>query len=101
MAEFLKAAIEGDEHYSTDRATKIITDSEIEQINAIQDAIDGLNVPVEDLNKLAGSGESIASGTQVSYIETPSEGTAVDEEARRAIGEILSALEGFGIVSPK
>lgn len=59
-----------------------------------------LTASVEDLNKLDGSGDVVASGTPVANIEDPTGGSTEDAEARAAIEAILDALEAFGIVLP-
>ncbi|MDA3834268.1 MAG: hypothetical protein PF495_12825 [Spirochaetales bacterium] len=50
-----------------------------------------------ELNKLAGSGSTVASGTQQTHVADPAAGATVDAEARTAINAILDALEAFGI----
>ncbi len=52
-----------------------------------------------ELNKLAGAGAVVASGTQADHIADPTGGTTTDAEARTAIAAILDALEAFGIVA--
>lgn len=58
-----------------------------------------LTVTADEVNKLAGSGEDIASGTQVANIEdiaNDANGTAI----ATAVNSILGALEAFGIMAP-
>lgn len=49
--------------------------------------------------KLYNVGDPVASGTKVTKIADPADGTTVDAEARTAIAAIIDALEEFGISS--
>lgn len=63
--------------------------------------IDGTEVTptAAEINKLAGSGAAVASGTQQTAISDPSGGEVTDAEARSAINDIIDALEAFGITA--
>lgn len=50
-----------------------------------------------EFNKLAGTGATLASGTQHAHVADPAGGATVDAESRTAIGLIFDALEAFGI----
>lgn len=52
-----------------------------------------------ELNKLAGAGAVVASGTQASTITDPTGGAIIDAESRTAINAIIDALQAFGIVA--
>lgn len=52
-----------------------------------------------ELNKLAGAGAVVASGTQAAEISDPTGGTTTDAEARAAVNSIIDALQAFGIVA--
>lgn len=55
----------------------------------------------DEINKLDGAGEVVASGTAQAHIADPAgAATDQDDEARAAIASILDALEEFGIVLP-
>lgn len=75
-------------------------------------SLSGLTASVEELNKLDGAGDVVASGTQASAISNLNEsyGTGdLDSEAEiiaalnatnAAINDILAALRAFGIIAP-
>ena len=56
-----------------------------------------LTASADEINKLEGAGETIASGSAVAHIDAPSGGSTIDAEARSTIESILTALEAFGI----
>jgi hypothetical protein len=66
-------------------------------IDASTLALDGLTASADELNKLDGAGDVVASGTAAAHIADPANGATVDAQARTAIAAILDALEAFGI----
>lgn len=63
-------------------------------------ALTGLTASADELNKLDGAGDVVASGTAAAHIADPAGAvTDQDDEARAAIGSIIDALEAFGIAA--
>ena len=83
MARFEKVSIEGVSFFVNENATKILTNADIDRINDMQSAIEGLT------------------GEHSEYIPAPSGGTTVDAEARAAVGALISALVTAGVINPE
>ena len=83
MASFEKVSIEGISFFIDSNATKVLTNADIDRINDMQSAIQGLT------------------GVHSEYIPTPSGGTTIDAEARNAISALISALVTAGVIKPE
>ena len=83
MARFEKVSIEGLSFNVDSNATKMITNAEIDKLNDMQTAVDGLT------------------GVHADYITPPTGGTSADSEARAAISELIAALVTSGIINPE
>lgn len=81
------------------KAVVLGTGKTIDTIDIATPKIGGTAVTASaaEVNKLAGSGAVVASGTQAANIPAPSGGATQDAEARTAITSIIAALEAFGI----
>lgn len=83
MNRFEKEIMEGFSFNVDPSATKILTNANIDKLNDMQTAIEGLT------------------GEHAQYISAPSGGTTVDSEARSAINAIISALVLSGMIDPE
>jgi hypothetical protein len=83
MSRYEKVSIEGISFYVDPNATKMITNAEIDRLNDMQTAIEGLT------------------GVHADYIPSPSGGTTIDSEARSAITAIIAAIVASGILNPQ
>ncbi|MHB1334514.1 MAG: hypothetical protein ACYCXQ_00970 [Candidatus Humimicrobiaceae bacterium] len=72
-------------------------DIDIESGGALKIGGTALTTTAAEINKLAGAGTKVASGTVHAHVADPSGGATNDAEARTAINAILAALEAFGI----
>lgn len=102
----LKAAINQAENGSLDDLGKVLRaiangDVQLADGDFVTLTLGGTQVTATaaELNKLAGAGAVVASGTQAALITDPAGGTTTDAEARTAINDIIDALQAFGIVA--
>jgi hypothetical protein len=55
----------------------------------------GLTPTLDEINKLDGAGEIVASGSEQPHIDNPTGGLSIDLEARAAIVSLIDAVEAF------
>jgi hypothetical protein len=83
MARYEKISIEGVSFFIDENATKVLTNANIDRLNDMQSAIEGLTGQHED------------------YISAPTGGVVVDAEARAKINSIIAALVTSGVIDPE
>lgn len=85
---------------SPDRRTRLSYDTGANQLDIVVDDVTVLTLTTSgvDATALSVGSELVPHGTPVANIADPSGGETEDAEARSAIGDILDALEEFGIM---
>lgn len=83
MSRFEIETLEGFSFKVDPSATKILTNANIDKLNDMQTAIEGLT------------------GEHAEYISPPTGGTMIDSEARTAINAIITALVQSGVIDPE
>ena len=97
IAQMIDAAINNDpriQYYSEAALAFLAATNSAEQLVAMT-----ISATTDEINKLSGAGEIVASGTEQPHVDDPVGGSTIDLEARTAINEIIDSLEAFGITA--